>query len=63
MRKPKRSLVDEKKELAFYYPGPVWRSGDWIKTLILFFDGIALLVPNYIKDKPDDKAKSNGGTQ
>jgi hypothetical protein len=53
MRKPKRSLVDEKKELAFYYPGPVWRSGDWIKTLILFFDGIALLVPHYIKDKPD----------
>jgi len=53
MPKQKRSVVAEKKELAFYYPGPVWHSGNWIKTLILFFDGIALLVPNYIKDKPD----------
>jgi hypothetical protein len=41
------------RELAFYYPGPVWYSSDWIKSLILFFDGIALLVPDYIKDKPD----------
>jgi hypothetical protein len=40
-------------EIAFYYPGPVWHSGDWIKNLILFFDGVALLVPEYIKDKPD----------
>lgn len=40
------------REVAFYYPGPVWHVGDWIKNLILFFDGIALLVPNYIRDKP-----------
>jgi hypothetical protein len=40
------------KEVAFYYPGPVWHVGDWVKNLILFFDGIALLVPNYIKNKP-----------
>jgi len=40
------------KEVVFYYPGPVWHVGDWIKNLILFFDGIALLVPNYIKEKP-----------
>jgi hypothetical protein len=39
-------------EIAFYYPGPVWRSGDWVKTLLLFFDGIALLVPRYLHDKP-----------
>jgi hypothetical protein len=49
----KKSGVAKDKELAFYYPGPVWHSGDWIKNLILFFDGIALLVPDYIKDKPD----------
>lgn len=49
----KRHAVLADKELAFYYPGPVWHSGDWIKNLILFFDGIALLVPDYIKDKPD----------
>ncbi|MGH9737245.1 MAG: hypothetical protein ACRD4X_01485 [Candidatus Acidiferrales bacterium] len=40
------------REVAFYYPGPVWSNGDWIKNLILFFDGVALLVPNYIRDKP-----------
>lgn len=40
------------RELAFYYPGPVWYSGDQMKNLILFFDGIALLVPEYIRDKP-----------
>jgi hypothetical protein len=33
--------------LAFYYPGPSWRirESEWIKSLLLFFDGIALLVP------------------
>ena len=41
-----------KPEIAFYYPGPVWYSGDWVKNLVLFFDGIGLLVPIYIKDKP-----------
>lgn len=42
-------------EVAFYYPGPVWYSGDALKTLLLFFDGIALLVPNYMKDKPEER--------
>ena len=40
-------------EVAFYYPGPVWRSSEVIKNLLLFFDGIALLVPEYIRDKPE----------
>jgi hypothetical protein len=39
-------------EIAYYYPGPLWRSGDWVKTLLLFFDGVALLVPEYMQDKP-----------
>jgi hypothetical protein len=42
------------RELAFYYPNPMWWRGDWIKNLILFFDGIALLVPNYMKEKPNE---------
>ena len=44
----------ETLELADYYPNPMWLAhrGDWIKNLILFFDGISLLVPHYIKDKP-----------
>ncbi len=35
------------REVAYYYPGPIRSSGDWVKNLILFFDGIALLVPDY----------------
>lgn len=41
-------------ELAYYYPNPFWYHGDWVKSLILFFDGIAILVPTYMKDRVDD---------
>ena len=44
----------ETLELAFYYPNPIWMNGDWIKNLILFFDGIALLVPKYMKGRIED---------
>jgi hypothetical protein len=44
----------ETTELAFYYPNPIWMNGDWIKNLILFFDGIALLVPKYMKERIED---------
>ncbi len=40
------------KQIAYYYPNPMWDRGDWVKNLILFFDGVALLVPEYMKDKP-----------
>lgn len=40
-------------EIAFYYPNPTWYSGDWVKSLILFFDGVGLLVPTYMKDRPE----------
>jgi hypothetical protein len=40
------------REIAYYYPNPMWDRGDWVKNLILFFDGIALLVPQYMKEKP-----------
>lgn len=39
-------------ELAFYYPNPIWSSPDQMKNLLLFFDGLALLVPRYLRDKP-----------
>src|SRR5260370_42642918 len=42
------------KELAFYYPNPMWYSGDWVKNLILFFDGVALLVPKYMKNRREE---------
>ena len=41
------------RELAFYYPNPMWTYGDWIKNLVLFFDGVALLVPDYMTDRPE----------
>jgi hypothetical protein len=39
-------------QAAFYYPGPMWSSDSWIKSATLFFDKIALLVPDYMKDRP-----------
>jgi hypothetical protein len=38
--------------VAFYYPGPMWRGSDYIKNLLLFFDGVALLVPEYMRERP-----------
>jgi hypothetical protein len=43
------------KEIAFYYPGPMWHDDDWIKTMILFFDGIGILLPDYLKGKPEQE--------
>jgi hypothetical protein len=44
----------ELPEFAFYYPGPRWYDSDWVKNLLLFFDGIALLVPKHVADRPFD---------
>jgi hypothetical protein len=44
------------RELAFYYPNPMWSYGNWIKDLVLFFDGIALLVPEHMKERPEELA-------
>jgi len=40
------------RDVAFYYPGPFWYSASWVKNLLLFFDGLALLVPTYMRDRP-----------
>ncbi len=37
--------------IAFYYPGWMWRRSDHIKNLLLFFDGVALLVPEYMTER------------
>jgi len=47
------SIVKARPEIAFYYPNPTWRSGDWVKSLILFFDGVGLLVPSYMMGRPE----------
>jgi hypothetical protein len=38
---------DQFSELAYYYPEPYWlaRESSWVKSLLLFFDGIAILLP------------------
>src|SRR5579863_8232695 len=47
------SADDTSKEIAFYYPGPMWHYDDWIKTMIMFFDGIGILLPDYLRGKPE----------
>jgi hypothetical protein len=40
-------------EIAYYYPEPYWlaREGNWIKSLLLFFDEIAILLPDYMRGR------------
>jgi hypothetical protein len=40
-------------ELAYYYPEPYWlaQESSWIKSLLLFFDGIAILLPDYMSGR------------
>jgi hypothetical protein len=37
-------------EIAYYYPEPYWlaEESSWIKSLLLFFDEIAILLPEYM---------------
>lgn len=49
----KNQFSDEAKalpEVAFYYPNQYFFNPDWAKNLILFFDGIGMLIPNYMVD-------------
>jgi len=52
--KPKSKSAKALPEIAFYYPGPMWRFGERIKTLLLFFDGLGLLVPAYMRNRPEE---------
>lgn len=40
-------------ELAYYYPEPYWsgHQSSWIKSLLLFFDGVAILLPEYMSGR------------
>ena len=40
-------------EVAFYYPGWFWDSSSSVKNLLLFFDGVALLVPEYMRGRAE----------
>lgn len=37
-------------EVAYYYPNPYIGNVDWVKNLLLFFEGIAVLIPDYMDD-------------
>ncbi len=37
-------------DVAFYYPGQYWGDPDWVKNLILFFDGVAMLIPEHMRE-------------
>lgn len=41
------------KDIAFYYPGHIWHDIDRIKSMLLFFDGIGLLIPEYKLGEPE----------
>jgi hypothetical protein len=43
-------MTEEMPDLAYYYPAPYWRTDevDVLKSLLLFFDGIAILLPRYM---------------
>ncbi len=40
-------------EIAYYYPEPYWlaQEGGWIKSLLLFFDEVAILLPAYMRGR------------
>ena len=39
-------------EWAFYYPNPVWSQSNWLKNLLLFFDGVVMLAPEFARERP-----------
>lgn len=40
-------------EIAYYYPEPYWLAdeGGWVKSLLLFVDEIAILLPEYMRGR------------
>ena len=42
--------MDPRPEVAYYYPAPHWVSDEsgWVKSLLLFFDELAILLPQYM---------------
>lgn len=57
------SKPDLPPEVAYYYPEWHWRPDDhgWIKSLLLFFDQIALLVPDYKRFEPANRDPALAG--
>ena len=45
-----RAVVTTRPDVAYYYRAPYWgwREGGWVKSLLLFFDHVSILLPNYM---------------
>lgn len=41
------------KDIAFYYPGHIWYDTEHIKSMLLFFDGVGMLIPEYKRGEPE----------
>ena len=46
-------MTDNAPEVAYYYPATFWSSGEgsWVKSLLLFFDQVAILLPSYMRGR------------
>ena len=42
--------MSKRIDVAYYYPAPYWGIGEgsWVKSLLLFFDKVSILLPNYM---------------
>ena len=42
--------MSERLDVAYYYPAPFWGWGEggWVKSLLLFFDKVSILLPGYM---------------
>lgn len=42
--------MNERIDVAYYYPQPYWgmNEGGWVKSLLLFFDKVSILLPDYM---------------
>ena len=43
-------MMSGRLDVAYYYPAPYWGGGEsgWVKSLLLFFDKISILLPGYM---------------
>ena len=42
--------INRRQDIAYYYPAPFWMLEEtaWVKTLLLFFDRVSVLLPDYM---------------
>lgn len=42
--------MSERLDVAYYYPAPYWGMGEggWVKSLLLFFDKVSILLSDYM---------------